>query len=170
MKVNLLSQYPELEPLISKETKVELIKPSKKLTIYMFGPLTFFECQGKLVPTLKTLNQHSINLPRICVDKGALIHVARGADLMVPGIIDVDSFDENEIVVITSCKENFSVAVGLSLMSSEEIIEASKGRAVRNIHHLNDEIWKQLCLIYMKGLVRYLFDVKLLFTGIFINL
>ncbi len=63
---------------------------------------------------------------------------------MVPGIIDMDSFDEKEIVIITSCKENFSVAVGLSLMSSKQITEASKGRAVRNIHHLNDEIWKQL--------------------------
>ncbi len=43
MKMNLLNQFPELKPLISKETRVELIKPSKKLTIYAFDSLTFFK-------------------------------------------------------------------------------------------------------------------------------
>lgn len=80
--------------------------------------------------------------PSVIVDRGALPHILKGADVMIPGIISLEEFRRNEIIYIKAEGVNRVVAIGRALMSSKEIVELSKGKAVKNLHYIGDKIWK----------------------------
>ena len=86
-------------------------------------------------------------LPRVYVDPGATRAVARGADLMVPGITRLEGeFGEGDLVVIVDEASGIPIALGRALMSSSEILERlsgeRKGKAIAVIHRPGDRYWK----------------------------
>ena len=91
-----------------------------------------------------TLNFSEIldTLPKVVVDMGAVPHICNGADVMVPGIVETDSFEEKTIVRVVDERHGKNISVGVSLMSSNKILEAERGKAVKNIHYIGDRIWK----------------------------
>jgi PUA domain protein len=111
-------------------------------------PAFFKFKRGILIPTLIFLlkNREQRWLPRVIVDRGATRALARGADLMVPGIREVDEFKEEEIVVIVDEESRVPVAVGRAILSSAEIVRlletVRKGKAIENIHYPGDEVWE----------------------------
>jgi len=80
----------------------------------------------------------------VVVDEGAVKFVINGADVMKPGIIEADeTIKKDEFCHVVVEKKLTPLAVGIALLDGKEMI-GKKGKAVKNIHHLNDKIWKSI--------------------------
>ncbi|MBW2967218.1 DUF1947 domain-containing protein [Candidatus Woesearchaeota archaeon] len=105
------------------------------------GELLFFYHEDLLLPALKLLLEDNF-LKKVVVDMGAVPHIAKGADLMRPGIVGVDAYvEEGDIVAIVDEKNMKPIAVGEALFSKDEMMELEEGKMVRNLHHVGDEVW-----------------------------
>jgi H/ACA ribonucleoprotein complex subunit 4 len=68
-----------------------------------------------------------MHLPKIVVRDSAVDALCHGASLALPGVVEVDTgIKKNDIVLILTLKDE-AVAVGKSLMSTEEMIQKEKG-------------------------------------------
>ncbi len=97
----------------------------------------FFRKDDMLIPTLKA----DPRLPEVTVDMKAIAHVINGADIMRPGITQMDEFKKGDIVKVVDENNRKGLAIGIALFSSEEIKEMSKGKVIENIHYVGDSIW-----------------------------
>jgi len=92
-----------------------------------------------LFPTLYSIDE--IQLKRVIVDMGAVPHIASGADIMAPGIVSADEdILPGDGVVIVDEKHGKPLAIGLALVAGASM-KAPKGRAIKNLHHVGDEVW-----------------------------
>jgi PUA domain protein len=73
---------------------------------------------------------------------GAVPYVCNGADVMAPGIKDMDQFDAGDLVVVRDVAHGKALAVGKALKSSSDIEKNRKGRAIENLHYVGDSLWK----------------------------
>jgi PUA domain protein len=74
---------------------------------------------------------------------GAVAHVANGADIMRPGVKDVQSdFAKGELVVIADEKYNKPIALGLTEIDSAEMRLMPRGKVILNVHYVGDDLWK----------------------------
>jgi PUA domain protein len=79
---------------------------------------------------------------------GAIPFVANGADIMVPGIRSVSSEAvPGDVVLVVDEKYGKGLAIGVLLIDRDAILKKGKGKAVKNIHHVGDEIWNSAKLI-----------------------
>jgi PUA domain protein len=147
-------------PLKAKEAKQILEEASKtlKLTldekaivevvesdvgeIYMLGgkPL-LFKAGNRVLPTL-LFAEFTAKAPRIVVDMGAIPYVCKGATVMAPGIVRIEGeFKSGELVLIVDMKHGKALALGESLLDSENAKQAKKGPVVKTLHYVSDKIW-----------------------------
>ena len=76
------------------------------------------------------------------VDMGAVKFIANGADVMAPGIIDVDpTVKSGEGVWIRDERNLRPLAIGIALIDAKEMIEAKDGKAIRTEHYVGDKLW-----------------------------
>ena len=69
-------------------------------------------------------------LPKIILRDSAIDAVCHGATLAVPGVVEVDTdISKNDVVALFSLKQEI-IAIGRSLMNTEEIIEQDTGVCV----------------------------------------
>lgn len=100
--------------------------------------------EGKPYPTL-VFDEAMLKLPSIVVDMGAVPHVCNGADVMAPGIRDVKGvFQQGAVVLVTDERHGKPIAIGVSLVGSEEMGKMQSGKVARNIHFVGDRFWKQI--------------------------
>lgn len=104
------------------------------------GEYWFFLYEGVFVPSLRLLQQQSL-LPEVTVDMGAVSFVVRGADIMRPGITDVQDVDKDGFVVVVDQNHRKPLAVGRALVSGDDMRAASTGRMIQTIHYVGDELW-----------------------------
>ncbi|MBI4152535.1 DUF1947 domain-containing protein [Candidatus Woesearchaeota archaeon] len=124
----------------SKKDKVELWEDEPFLLVVNGRP-SFFRYEERWIPTLKFLQQKII-LPKIVVDMGAIKFLIGGADVMRPGIVEVDSgIAKDEPVVIVDTNNQKPIAVGIALISGAEMKETKSGKVIKNIHYVGDKIW-----------------------------
>jgi PUA-domain protein len=106
------------------------------------GEIIFFQHEGRMLPTLRALLKGLLDVPRITVDMGAVKYVVNGADIMRPGITQVDDrVRKDGIVVVVDENHGKPLAVGISMMSAEEMRAATSGKVIKSIHHVNDDLW-----------------------------
>ena len=73
---------------------------------------------------------------------GAIKFVVNGADIMRPGITEIqDGIEKDKFVVVIDEKNKKPLAVGLALFNSQEMQTATSGKVIKNIHFVGDEIW-----------------------------
>jgi PUA domain protein len=61
---------------------------------------------------------------------------------MSPGIVDADtSIEPGETIIIIEEGHNKPLAIGISLITGQEMIDNNKGKAIENLHYVGDEIW-----------------------------
>ncbi|MCD6492629.1 MAG: pseudouridine synthase, partial [Archaeoglobaceae archaeon] len=78
----------------------------------------------------------------VVVDEGALKFIMNGADIMKPGIVYADeNIKKGDFVYVAVEGKETPIAVGIALTNGKEMTDG-KGKAVKNIHHLKDKIWK----------------------------
>ncbi|MFX1450619.1 MAG: DUF1947 domain-containing protein [Promethearchaeota archaeon] len=128
--------------IIPKNSQIEYIR-GEELAIYAINKrVMFIEFKDTLLPSLQAMIEDLITLPKVTVDKGAIPYVTKGAQIMVPGITKVDpEIKKGDYVVIIDEIYNKPIAIGKSLMDSEEIESLNKGKAVKNLHYVGDKIW-----------------------------
>ena len=100
--------------------------------------------EGKPYPTL-VFDEAVLKLSSIVVDMGAVPHVCNGADVMAPGIRGAKGvFQQGAVVVVTDERHGKPIAIGVSLVGSEEMGKLRGGKVVRNIHFVGDRFWRQI--------------------------
>ncbi|AFL67255.1 DUF1947 domain-containing protein [Desulfurococcus amylolyticus] len=133
---------------VSEEDLLEYYEDGGNIFILVNKTPALLKHSDQWIPCLRYLlknPQHSITLPSIIVDKGAVQALLRGADLMVPGIRSIiGGFKAGDIVAIIDEETRRAIAIGSALIDSEVIKNGSvkKGKAVKILHHLNDEYYK----------------------------
>ncbi|RLG07481.1 MAG: RNA-binding protein [Thaumarchaeota archaeon] len=114
------------------------------IKLYRIGELIIGEIDDKLYPVIHERNQDVLNeLPAIIVDMGAVPHIVNGADVMRPGVKDFrGEFNEGDLVVIRDERNLKPLAVAIALAGLEECKAMKRGKVAKNIHHVNDKVWK----------------------------
>ena len=72
---------------------------------------------------------------------GAVPYIVNGAQVMMPGIIEKQHFQKGEFVQIKEEKYLKTLAVGEAIVSSDEIINTNKGKAIKTQHFIGDIYW-----------------------------
>jgi len=85
--------------------------------------------------------------PKVVVDPGAVKFVCNGANVMRPGIRKYSEFKKNDVICVVEETHNKFLAVGRSLVSSEDMQSITKGAVVKNLHYVSDKYWELAKLI-----------------------
>jgi PUA-domain protein len=126
----------------SKKDQVILVEDEKYRFILVNKEILFFYYENQIAPTLKLLQQKDL-LKKITVDMGAVKFVVNGADIMRPGIIEIEEdIKENDFIVIIDVNNKKPLSIGIALLNSEEMRNTSSGKVIKNIHFVGDELWK----------------------------
>lgn len=121
--------------------RVEEAETEDGTKIYLLDDeILFFQSEGGLYPTLMCRCINS--MPTVVVDMGAIPFICKGADVMAPGITEIQTpFEEGEVVVVRDVKHGKALAVGKALRSSSAIMAEKKGKVIKNLHYVGDKIW-----------------------------
>jgi len=93
-----LGDYAEV---IGAKSKVEIIETDLPDILLVDGEPLVMMLDGKPLPTVKGALKMDIKSSYVVVDMGAVKFVAKGADVMSPGIVDADPSIEEEISLLS---------------------------------------------------------------------
>lgn len=111
------------------------------VTVYLLDDVVEFVRDGDtLYPYLG--GNHVDELPNVIVDMGAIPYVCNGADIMAPGITEMEPFDVGDLVVMRDVTHGKALAIGKALKSSSDIEASRKGKVIENLHYVGDGLWK----------------------------
>ncbi|KAF5140436.1 rna-binding protein [Vairimorpha ceranae] len=125
--------------LVKLKNRANLILESNKALLFYFN--------NKYIPTIKSLENNLLTIPKIYLDAGAVSPIQRGANVMAPGIFKyinlcTHDFKKNEILCIEIL--NFAIlAIGIALLNKNEITKSTNGEAVEIVHIKNDELYNK---------------------------
>jgi PUA domain protein len=134
------------EDIINNAKRIEELKDNDGHFIFIDEEPVLFELNNRWINTLHSIlkNSNSKDLKKIKVDQGAIKFVVNGADVMRPGIVEVDeTIAKDEIILIIEETHNKPLALGSSLLSGTEINAATSGKVIKNIHYVGDIIWNK---------------------------
>lgn len=137
------SQLQELygKAFFTKKESIQIHdKPIKHIRLNK-TPILFFKDETP-IPTLKLLLKDQI-LKKVTVDMGAVKFICGGADVMRPGIIQIDdNIKKGDIITVLDEKNKTPLVIGEAKYSSEELKEKQDGKVIKNIHYVSDELWQ----------------------------
>ncbi|KAF7238495.1 hypothetical protein EG68_11290, partial [Paragonimus skrjabini miyazakii] len=85
-------------------------------------------------------------LPHLQVDRGAIKHVLNGSNIMCPGLTSpgarMTQAPEGSVVAIMAEGKEHALAIGITTLSTDDILSVNKGVGVENVHYLNDGLWR----------------------------
>lgn len=141
-----MASAPEFNSYVSQHVQVEVMRELGEAELYYVNGKPFLiQVKNRFYPSLKALDWVKVTYPKAVVDMGAVPYVAKGADVMAPGIRRIDGeFSKGAAVVVSEEKYGKNLAVTESIMTSEEIMREHRGKALLNIHYVGDRIWKAL--------------------------
>lgn len=128
--------------LIGPKSRVEILESDLYDFILVDGKPLIMMMDDTPIPTLKGALEHEITRNYVVVDMGAVKFVAKGADIMSPGITEADSdINEGHFVIVVDETHKKPLAVGKALISGQEMVENSEGKAIKTVHYIGDKIW-----------------------------
>jgi PUA domain protein len=80
--------------------------------------------------------------PYVIVDMGAVKFMCKGANVMRPGIKKYSEFQKDSIICIVEESHHKFLAVGKTLVSSDEMSNIEKGEVIKNLHYISDKFWE----------------------------
>ncbi len=137
---------PRYTQLVSQHVQVEVMREIGDGELYYLNGRPFLlERGGKFYPSLKALEWLKMVYPKAVVDMGAIPYVAKGADVMAPGIRRVEGdFQPGDTVIVAEEKYAKTLAVTEAIMTSSDVMQLRKGKALLNVHYVGDRVWKAL--------------------------
>jgi PUA domain protein len=143
---DILTQYDEkfVNQIFPKKARIELIQTDAGDILYAVNKvLKIWKSKDGYIPVLTLLLNKQVELKKIVVDKGAIRFVTNAADVMRPGITQIDpSIKEGDIVVIVDENHDRALAIGKSMLDAKQMEEKNSGKVVRNLHTIQDDVWK----------------------------
>jgi len=141
------SQVKELRERVLRELGKELegeafevLEEGERKLISVDGRAVLTEEGGRLLPFVGRAGEWG--LKRVVVDMGAVPPIARGADVMAPGVVRVEGeVRPGELVAVVDERHGRVLAVGEALVPGEDMV-GRRGRVVRNLHHVGDWSWR----------------------------
>ena len=124
-------------PKIKKMLSIELDKGE----LLISDEVKMVKVNDNLVPFLAD-KELLAKFASIEVDMGAVKAVCNGASIMRPGIVAMDEFAKDDIVIIKDVKHKQYLAVGIALMDKEEAERLEKGHVIKNLHYIGDRFWE----------------------------
>jgi PUA domain protein len=93
--------------------------------------------------TLRGFLEHSDAAKWVEVDHGAIPFLMNGADCMVAGVQAADEdIAVGELVWIRDMTHKKPLAIGWSTMEGQEMATATKGKGIKTLHWVGDELWE----------------------------
>ncbi len=137
---------PQFGEYVSQHVQIEVIRELGESELYYLNGKPFIiQHRAKFYPSLKALDWLKIQYPKVVVDMGAVPYVAKGADVMAPGIRRVEKeFGVGDTVIVSEEKYGKNLAVTEAIMSSKQIILERRGKALLNVHYVGDKLWRAL--------------------------
>jgi len=133
------------ENFFDKKSFVEIAEFEGFNIIFVDNEPSFMLNENRIFFTLFGLNKYKPKKKFVVVDMGAIKFVTNGADVMGPGIVDADkSISEADPVWICDEKHRKPIAVGIAIINGEQMINKIKGKAVKIIHFVGDDLWNFL--------------------------
>jgi PUA domain protein len=130
------------EKFIDDKSKVEIGFFEDIKIVFIDETPCFIYHDSKIIFTVQGINKFALKKKYVVVDMGAVKFVTNGADIMAPGIVDADiNIEEKDQVWICDETHHKPLAVGIALMSGEEMVQGQKGKAIKTIHFIGDIIW-----------------------------
>ena len=130
-----------LSDILGSKIQVELIRAEKAEIFMVNGKPLLAKLNGKIIPTL-LFDQALATLPSVVVNMGAVPHVCNGADVMAPGVVDLNGdFNKDSIVVVVDEKYHKALAIGFAELDSFDMKGAKQGKVVANVHYVGDYLW-----------------------------
>lgn len=80
--------------------------------------------------------------PYVMVDMGAVKFMCKGANVMRPGIKKYSEFNKGDIVCVVEESHHKFLAIGKTLVSSQELESMEKGEVMKNLHYISDKYWE----------------------------
>ncbi len=146
LKEEILKQYDEkfIDQIFPTKSNVEFILTESGDTLYAVNnELKLWKSKDGYIPVLTLLLNNKVDLKTIVVDFGAIRYVANGADVMRPGITNIDpSIKKGDIVNIEEETHHRALAVGRALFDAAEMESKDSGKVIKNIHTIQDPIWQ----------------------------
>ena len=94
-------------------------------------------------PTLRGILAWNPSRKWCDVDHGAIPFLMNGADCMAAGIHSAcDCIQTGDLIWIRDQSHGKPLAIGWAMMNSAEMVDAAKGKAVKMLHHIGDELWE----------------------------
>ena len=141
-----VNRYPSSIDSLNSVNHLEEQVVEDSAVFFVDGKPWIVRTQGQLLPSLKydlIVNM----LPKIVVDMGAIPHVANGAQIMRPGIRQIEGqFNKNDLLAILDEKHRKIIALGIAEMDSETMRSLAKGRVITNIHYVGDPMWNSFTI------------------------
>ncbi|MBI4980088.1 DUF1947 domain-containing protein [Candidatus Woesearchaeota archaeon] len=130
---------------VSKKDTVEVSESGTAKIILLNKQSAFFYLSERLIPHLKLLQARPELLKKIVVDMGAVKFMVSGADVMRPGIVEIEvGINKEDLVVIVDANNRKPLAVGIALFNSEEMQAMASGKVIKNVHYVGDELWRMV--------------------------
>ena len=93
--------------------------------------------------TLRGFLEHNDADKWVEVDHGAIPFLMNGADCMVAGVQAADEdIAVGELVWIRDMTHKKPLAIGWSTMEGQEMAAATKGKGIKTLHWVGDELWE----------------------------
>ena len=136
------AELGEYGDLLQGKKNVEILEAEPNSFILVDGEPYIIIIDDKPFPTLKAALKTDIDAKTVTVDMGAVRFVTNGADIMSPGIVAADdNIEPGDIVLIVDETHHKPLAIGVSLITGEEMVENDSGKAIETKHFVGDEIW-----------------------------
>jgi PUA domain protein len=133
----------DVEQMLGTKTRIEVNETESGELFVFNGRALLAKSEDVLFFTLAFEELFSF-FPKVVVDMGAVPYVCKGADVMAPGIRSVNGeFETNGLLIVVDERHNKPLAVGMALVSSEEMKTAKKGKVIKTLHYVGDKLWNQ---------------------------
>lgn len=141
---------------LSQRIKVpirQLFGPKPKIEFAATEIAKFFLINGKpaiamsndsVLPLLSSSEVLNF-LPRVVVNMGAVPYICNGADIMAPGVVQIQGeFDKDDFVLVVDERHSKPLAIGVALADAQAMRGLEQGKILENVHHVGDKLWNQL--------------------------
>lgn len=141
----LKAALPAAAELVEEAEKVELARLRQlNVELLIIEGVPAVVLGKEAYPTVLAAHKLNLRLPVAVVDMGAVPHILNGADVMAPGIVEVERFNAGDAVYVADVEKRRVFAAGRALMSSDGIMRVRRGKAIKNLHYAGDKLWRAL--------------------------
>ncbi|MDD1666200.1 MAG: RNA-binding protein [Methanomicrobiales archaeon] len=132
---------PSAEKFRSERVEMAEIEAPFSLFLVDKKPL-LMKRDGWVFPTVRGAIERPFPERTIAVDMGAVPFVAKGADVMRPGVVSVtDDVRKGSPAVVVDERHRKALAVVVALLDGPAIRAEVKGKVAKTVHHVGDTLW-----------------------------